>query len=178
MHTKPITQTHTQASINLITIILAIFALSASAQLTIPLKPIPVTLQTTIVMIIGLSYTPSIAFSSTIGYILLGSIGAPIFTNFDSGIAKIMGPSGGYMMGFIFAATSMSYLRQLYGDSLVKIFLYSTLGTIIIYLCGITWLSYFIDSKVAIYEGCIKFIPSGIIKIGLVVAIMGYLRKK
>lgn len=178
MHTKPITQTHSQASINLITIILAIFALSASAQLTIPLKPIPVTLQTAMVMIIGLNYTPSIALASTIGYIFLGMIGAPVFTNFDSGIAKIMGPSGGYIIGFIFAATSMSYLRQLYGDSLLKISLYSILGTSIIFLCGVTWLSHFVDFQIAIYEGCIKFIPTGIIKIGLVVAIMGYLRKK
>lgn len=178
MSTRIITSTENTTIINIATVMLAIFALAASAQLTIPLKPVPVTLQTAIVMIIGLSYTPSIALASTVGYIFIGMIGAPVFTNFDSGITKIMGPSGGYIIGFIFAATSMSYLRKSYGDSLLKTSLYSILGTSIIYLCGITWLSHFIDFQIAIYEGCIKFIPTGIMKIGLVVAIMSSLRQK
>ncbi len=176
MTTKALTQNH-ELAVNIAKVILAILALSASAHLTIPLKPVPVTLQTSMVLIIGLSYSPALAISSVISYLLLGAIGAPVFTNFDSGIAKLFGPTGGYLFGFIIAAGSMSYLRQIYGESMIKISLYSALGTSIMLIFGVAWFSSFVGLEIAIYEGCIKLIPTGIIKAALVISIMGYLRK-
>lgn len=176
MTTKALTQSN-ELVINIAKVVLAILALSASTHLTIPLKPVPVTLQTAMVMIIALNYTPKLAVSSILGYLALGAMGAPVFTNFDSGISKLFGPTGGYFLGFVIAAGSMSYLRQRYGDGLLKISLYSTLGTILIYAFGVTWLSFFTGLEIALYEGCIKFIPTGIMKIALVASIMSYLRK-
>lgn len=157
-------------------IFMAIVALFASAQISIPLNPVPITMQTAIVMIIGLTYSPSLAFFSTTLYIMIGAFGAPIFQDFQSGING--GPSCGYLLGFIPAAFAIAYMRKIFGDSIIKTFLYSVLGTSIIFLCGIYWLSNFVDFKTALYDGCLIFIPTGLIKILFVTASVSYIRRQ
>lgn len=164
-----------ELAISIIKVVLAIVALAASAQISIPLKPVPVTMHTAIVMIIGLTYSPRLAFFSTALYICVGALGAPIFQNFQSGIDG--GPSFGYLMGFIPSAVAMSYMRQFFGDGVIKAFIYSVIGTAIIFIFGISWLCNFLDFKTALYDGCLIFIPTGILKILFVTATVSYLRK-
>lgn len=164
-----------ELAISIFKFLMAIVALAASAQISIPLNPVPITMQTAVVMIIGLTYSPVSAFFATASYICLGAFGAPIFQDFQAGIDG--GPTFGYLMGFIPSAVATSYIRQIFGDSLIKTFLYSVIGTAIIFICGIYWLCNFIDFKTAIYDGCFIFIPTGFLKILFVTATISYIRK-
>lgn len=164
-----------ELAISIFKILMAIVALAASAQISIPLQPVPITMQTAIVMVIGLTYSPVSAFFATSAYICLGAFGAPIFQGFQAGIDG--GPSIGYLMGFIPSAVATSYMRQIFGDSVIKTFIYSVMGTAIIFICGIYWLCNFMDFNTALYEGCFIFIPTGFLKILFVTATISYIRK-
>lgn len=164
-----------ELAISIFKILMAIVALSASAQISIPLKPVPMTMQTAVVMIIGLTYSPIYAFFATAFYICLGAFGAPIFQDFQSGIDG--GPSFGYLIGFIPSAVVTAYMRQIFGDSFIKTFIYSIIGTTIIFICGIYWLCNFMDFTTALYDGCFIFIPTGLLKILFVTASISYIRK-
>ncbi|MBP7190701.1 MAG: biotin transporter BioY [Rickettsiaceae bacterium] len=156
-------------------VVLAVLLLAASAQLSIPLNPVPITLQTCLVMVIGLTYSPMAAFLGTVTYVFLGSIGAPIFQNFTYGF---FGVTAGYKVGFIASATLTAYVRHIFGDGKLKTVLYCMLGTAVIFVFGVAWLSTIIGFEAAIFEGGIKFIPTGLIKIGIVSSIVGYLRSE
>lgn len=156
-------------------VILAVLMLAASAQISIPLKPVPITLQTCMVMMIGLTYSPLAAFLGTTTYVLIGSMGIPVFQDFSSGF---FGYTAGYKIGFIASASITAYARSLFGDSKFKTVSYCILGTSTIFLFGVAWLTTIIGFEAAIFEGCIKFIPTGLIKIGIVSSIIGYLRSK
>lgn len=164
-----------ELTIRALKVLLAIVALAASAQISIPFKPVPVTMHTAIVMVIGLTYSPRLAFFSTALYICIGALGAPVFQSFQSGIDG--GPTFGYLIAFIPSAVTMACIRQSFGDSLIKTFIYSVIGTAIIFIFGISWLCNFLDFKTALYDGCFIFIPTGILKILFVTATISYIRK-
>ena len=82
----------------------AVFAalLSVLAPLTIPIGPIPVTLATLILYLSIYVLPTRSALSSCAVYLLLGAFGLPVFTGYAGGIAKIAGPTGGYLLGYLF----------------------------------------------------------------------------
>ena len=141
--------------------------LAACAQLAIPLpySPVPVTAQTLAVLLIGASFGAKRAFICTITYLLEGFIGLPVFAGATFGFAKLFGPTGGYLIGFVLAATLMGYISERRKTNNLKsalvIFL---LGHIVIYFIGIFWLSFFVGSKNALAMGLFPFIPGAIIK--------------
>lgn len=146
-------------------------------QISIPLKPVAITLQTVGVMLLGLRFERKAAIQAVLFYIVLGSLGMPIFTNFQGGIAKLMGPSGGYLIGFLFSIDVMTRIRPLLNpNNIFHLALNALIGTIIIYACGVLWLSHLIGFKAAIYGGLLPFILPGLVKILLLSGILRYLR--
>jgi biotin transport system substrate-specific component len=102
-----------------------------------------------------------------LAYLTSGAAGLPFFIGGTYGIAKFVGPTAGYLVGFLVGAYTVSYVRTKYQINLAKIsntFLLVVLGQVIIYTFGILWLSQLIGFSKAIYSGCIVFIPSGIVK--------------
>lgn len=85
----------------------AIGLLSASAWLSVPFFPVPLTMQTLAVLLVGGLLGPKLGASSVAGYIALGAAGAPVFHNGLGGPAVLAGPTGGYLVGFIAAAFLM-----------------------------------------------------------------------
>lgn len=142
------------------------------SQLAIPLSPVPITLQTVAVMLIGLTFERKAAIGAILMYLTLGAIGSPIFSNFSGGFPVIMGPRGGYLLGFLGAVIFMTTLRE---KHLFRPFWQDILaclgGTILILLCGIGWLSTFIGLEQAVVSGLLPFILPGFLKIAILVGL-------
>lgn len=87
--------------------------LAVSAQITVALGPIPFTLQTVVVALAALVFTPGQAALALGGYVLLGGLGLPIFSAMRGGLGMLVGPTGGYLYGFVLAVFLGSLVRRL-----------------------------------------------------------------
>lgn len=85
---------------------------AAGAQISIPIGPVPFTLQVLIIFLTGYLLEPRWAFLSLTVYLALGAIGVPVFANFSSGVAHLVGPTGGYLLAFPLSAFLVSYIRR------------------------------------------------------------------
>lgn len=85
----------------------AVGLLSASAWISVPFYPVPLTMQTLVVLLVGGLLGPRLGASAVAGYIALGLVGAPVFHSGLAGPAVIAGPTGGYLVGFVAAAFLM-----------------------------------------------------------------------
>src|SRR5579862_8024751 len=81
-------------------ILAGVLILAASAQLVIPLTPIPLTFQSATVILLAMAYGPRLGTYAVIAYLALGIGGLPIFESFSFGLAKLTGPTAGYLLGF------------------------------------------------------------------------------
>ncbi|MCL5736583.1 MAG: biotin transporter BioY [Actinobacteria bacterium] len=81
--------------------------LTASAYVSVPFFPVPLTMQTLAVLLLGGLLGPTMAASSVAGYLAIGAMGAPVFHNGLGGLAVLAGPTAGYLVGFIPAAAVM-----------------------------------------------------------------------
>lgn len=89
--------------------------LAASAWLSVPFYPVPLTMQTLAVLLIGGAMGPVLGVSTVAGYLVLGALGAPVFHNGLGGILVIAGPTGGYLVGFLPAVFLMGWAARLRG---------------------------------------------------------------
>ncbi|NLX63598.1 MAG: biotin transporter BioY [Clostridiaceae bacterium] len=114
------------------------------------------------------------ALMSLLIYIFIGLAGAPVFSGFSGGPAKLLGPTGGYIIGFIFMALMSGIFIDKFIDKWFLCVSGMVLGTLACYTLGTAWLSCQADMAIpaAISVGVLPFIPGDIIKI-LFVAIMG-----
>ncbi|MBA3814678.1 MAG: biotin transporter BioY [Alphaproteobacteria bacterium] len=142
--------------------------LFAASQAEIPLKPVPITLQTVAVMLIGLTYTPRRAVESHLMWIGLGAVGLPVFSGFAGGLPHLAGPTAGYMGGFVIAAFLMAtFKKKLPLKNWFSDFLLCVMGTAIVITCGVLWLSQLIGFSSAVTHGIVPFILPGVVKAGL-----------
>ena len=110
--------------------------LIASAWISIPLpfSPVPLTLQSFVVLLLPVVVQPDLALHATLVYLLLGAMGLPVFANYRAGLDVLMGPTGGYLMGFLVAQVFIGYSKG-------SLFLRLCGAQALIYLCGVSWLA-------------------------------------
>jgi biotin transport system substrate-specific component len=114
-----------------------------SSLIKVPLffTPVPVTLQTFVIFLAGGLLGPVEAFVSVAAYIAIGVFGAPFFANAGWGVPYLLGPTGGYLLGFLAAAWMMSSLRQALSlRTVAGNFACMALGMAVIHVCGALWL--------------------------------------
>lgn len=161
-------------------ILSCVLLLFLMAQISIPLQPVPITLQTLGVMLIGLKFNRRTAFYSVLTYLSLGAAGLPVLANFSGGYHALLGPTGGYLIGCLVAVMVMSKVNELL-NSKYKSFVCNSLsclaGTVIIFICGVSWLAVYLGLEQAIMVGALPFIFPGLVKIFLLVAALQYLKK-
>ena len=87
--------------------------IAVAAQVTVAIGPVPFTLQLLVVVLASLIFSPRQAAIALAGYLLLGLAGLPIFSGAAGGFAKLAGPTGGYLYGFLVSAVLGSFLRRL-----------------------------------------------------------------
>ncbi|HWT26720.1 MAG TPA: biotin transporter BioY [Mobilitalea sp.] len=107
-------------------------------------------------------------------YMLIGFIGIPVFSNFSSGPSKLFGPTGGYLIGFIFMALISGFFIDRFISKWYLCFAGMVLGTVVCYALGTAWLSYqaHLSISAALAAGVLPFIPGDLIKI-LIAALIG-----
>ena len=143
--------------------------MGATSLISIPLGSLPaITLQTLFVFLAGLLLRKELAFLSMIIYIILGIIGLPVFASGTSGIAVVIGPTGGFIMAFPFAALLVSILKNVNFLNKEVFGLFDVLfaANLFIYIVGGAYFMYRLDwnlsSTVALFG---TYIPGDIIKI-------------
>ena len=151
----------------LLTSVIGSFLLAISSKVQIPLTPVPVTLQTLVLLVMSMFLGWRGAVGATSLYLFQGAIGLPVFAH-GGGFVILFGPTGGYLFGFLIASLVVGYLAEKGWDkSVVLTFTSMTIGTLIIYLFGVIWLSYLKDLNTALVFGLLPFITPDILKICL-----------
>ena len=143
-------------------------AIALSAQLAIPLPftPVPITAQTLAVGLIGALFGARRGAATVALYLAEGAIGLPVFAQGAAGIAKFMGPTAGYLAGFLASAFVVGRLCEMgWGRRFWTAAAALALGDLTVHLYGLAWLSSFDGFETALKLGFYPFIPGNIIKI-------------
>ena len=136
-----------------------------SAKVQIPFYPVPMTMQTLVVLMIGMSYGAPLAVSTVFLYLFQGAIGLPVFAT-GGGLAYMMGPTGGYLVGFFLSAILLGLLASNgWGKTWQTTAVAMILGVGVIFTIGVSWLAVFIGIEAAIINGFLPFIYADFLKI-------------
>ena len=139
--------------------------LTISAKIQIPFFPVPMTMQTFAVCIIGMTLGRLLGTATILLYLLEGAIGLPVFAN-GGGLAYMTGPTGGYLIGFLIAGFVLGNLSDKgWGKNYLTSIAALLIGTAIIYILGVLYLSTIIGLVKAYYGGFLPFYPAEIFKI-------------
>ncbi|WP_101696647.1 biotin transporter BioY [Clostridium minihomine] len=109
------------------------------SQIIIPLAPVPVNLATLSVFVAGGILGAKLGAVSQVVYVLLGAFGVPVFAMFTGGMGKLIGPTGGYIIGYVAAAWLTGFLIERWGGQVHTIILAMVLGLSVCYILGTTW---------------------------------------
>ena len=147
--------------------------LAVSAQFKIPLYPVPVTGQTLVVLLIGMTYGPRLGGITISAYLFEGALGLPVFAGGAAGVAVLLGPTGGYLFGFLLAGVAMGFLGERgMGRTVISTVLAMVIGNFVIYLCGALWLTNFIGFGQAIMAGVMPFLYGDALKLVVAAGLM------
>jgi len=147
--------------------------LAAMSQITVPFFPVPMTLQTLAVMLIGLTLGFRLATLTVATYLVEGAIGLPVFAGFASGPAVFIGGTAGYLAGFLAAAAAMGFLvdRGAAKSWLGRIATLAV-GEALIFGLGIAYLTYLYGFSKALEYGLYPFVAADLLKM-LIAALLG-----
>ena len=145
---------------------------SLFAQLTVPMYPVPMTGQTLAVLLVGASLGAVRGAISLALYAVLGIVGLPVFSEASHGLAVVGGATGGYIIGFIFAAALTGWLAQREWDHrILKAFAAFGAGTLVTFAFGLPWLGFWLgangfdnDLNAVLQSGLYPFIVGGVVK--------------
>ncbi len=161
--------TQSQLIKSLLVIFLGSVLLTISAKIKIPFYPVPMTMQTFVVLFFGISFGYKIAIATVGLYLIEGIIGLPVFSNSPErgvGLIYFTGPTMGYLIGFLFACFLASFIKL--NDNYFVIFTKLTLSVSTIYILGVLWLGTLIGWEKPIIElGVMPFLLAEILKISL-----------
>lgn len=156
----------------------ALTAAAAQVSVHLPFTPVPATLQPMVVLVGAAALGARLAAASQVLYLLLGVVGLPVFAAspiLPQGIARLMGPTGGYLLAYPLAAFVTGYLAsrgfdRRYLTSLVAM----TAGLGMLFLCGVTWLAFFavgpqgpLGLSVALASGLYPFVVQDMVEVGI-----------
>jgi biotin transport system substrate-specific component len=149
--------------------------LTGSAKINLPLPYVPMTLQTLAVLIIGAAYGWRLGAVTIMVYLAEGAIGLPVFAGPLGGLAPLMGPTAGYLIGFVAAAFTTGWLSERGWDrSMLLLFVAMGIGHLIILGCGFAWLAFGIKLGIgkAWLVGIAPFVLASVIKSALGMALI------
>ena len=154
--------------------------LTLSAKVNLPLPYVPMTLQTLVVLMIGAAYGWRLGSATVIAYLAEGAIGLPVFAGPVGGIAPLVGPTAGYLYGFVAAAFVTGWLAERGWDrSVLWLFVAMAFGHILILAAGFGWLAFGMKLGVekAWLVGIMPFIAASLIKNALGAALVPAIRR-
>ena len=163
--------------LSIVLVLVGTLLLAISAKVQVPFWPVPMTMQTFVVFLIGATYSVRLSFVTLAVYLFEGALGLPVFAS-GGGIAYLLGPTAGYLYGMLFASVAISYFANLgFSRTYFKAAFSLIVGSIIIFSFGIIYLGSIIGFQKAIAAGLLPFIPSELFKIALAVALIPTIQK-
>lgn len=163
-------QTRTARAVRAVTLVLAGTALlTLSAKVAVPFGPVPFTMQTAVVLAIGMTYGPRLGTATLAAYLAEGAMGLPVFTAGGGAAYLATSPTAGFLWGMLAAAPLMGLLVERGFDTTVPRALVAMLaGTIVIFAFGLAWLTMQIGWPAAVANGLTPFLGSEAFKVALV----------
>lgn len=147
-------------------------ALTFSAKTSVPFFPVPMTLQTLVVLLLGAAYGPRLAAATVLVYLAQGAAGLPVLAGTPErgiGLAYMAGPTGGFLAGFVIAAALTGALARLgWTASIGRAAVTMTAGTVALYLPGLLWLGSFTDWDNVLELGLLPFVYGDVLKLAVV----------
>jgi biotin transport system substrate-specific component len=161
-------------------IVLGTALLTLSAKVNLPLPYVPMTLQTLVVLVIGAAYGWRLGSATLVAYLAEGAIGLPVFAGPVGGLAPLLGPTAGYLFGFVAAAFVTGWLSERGWDrSVPRLFVAMGFGHILILAAGFGWLAF--GAKLGVEKawlvGVAPFIAGSLIKNALGAALVPAIRR-
>lgn len=163
---------HEQAAF-FIKVIFGSLMIALFAQISVPMYPVPITGQTLAVTVVGLALGKKAGLSAVMLYLCQGAVGLPVFAGAAAGLTTLLGPTGGYLYGFIAAVAVLGYFSD---KGILKSYVMSTavalFATVMVFIFGLVHLSFFVPKENLLQLGFYPFIIGGIIKAVLAAALV------
>ncbi len=167
----------TKAWMTMVYVIAGTVLLAISAKIQIPFFPVPMTMQTFVVLLIGFTLGWRLGGFTTLAYLAEGAMGLPVFAGTPEkgiGIAYMVGPTGGYLLGFLLATVATGFLAERRWDrSWLGAAAAALIGLATIYAFGLAWLGTLVGWDKPVFEwGLFPFLPGEVLKLTLLVAVL------
>ena len=155
-------------------------ALCVLAPLSVPVGVVPISLATLVIYLDVYILGGRMASLSCVIYLLIGLIGIPVFSGYSAGPAKLFGPTGGYLFGYLFLAFLSGIFIEKFPKNLPLQIIGMVAGTAVLYAFGTCWLALEmgLDAKAALMAGVIPFLPGDAVKIGITALIGPVIRRR
>lgn len=165
----PLRLSERSALVRACAVLLGTAILALSSQISVPMVPVPVTMQTLAVTLIGALYGWRLGAVTILAWLAEAAMGLPVLSNGGAGLAPFVGPTAGYLFAFPFVAAMVGYLaeRGWNGRNLPLAFAAMLLGNALCLLIGAAWLATLIGVERALLAGVVPFLLGGLLKSAL-----------
>ena len=166
----------TTYQLTLTAVMAAVICVLGPISIAIPVSPVPISLASMAVYLAVTVLGMKLGTLSCLIYLLLGLVGIPVFAGGSAGAAKLFGPTGGYLIGYLFLALIAGAFVGRFAENKWKNIAFAALGmilgTIVLYALGTAWLAYSagMDFQAALWAGVIPFIPGDLVK--MIIAVL------
>jgi biotin transport system substrate-specific component len=152
--------------------------IAAGAFIVIPIGPVPIVLQNLFVMIAGLILAPRWAAAAVAIYLLAGGLGLPVFAGGTGGIGRLLGPTGGYLIGYLPAVVLIGWTHTRFGEKAWMEIGALILAEAVVFGLGVSWLKTVtaMSWTAALAAGMLPFLPGDALKIAAALPIARTLR--
>lgn len=158
-------------------VLLGTALLAASAHIQVPFWPVKLSMQSFVVVVLGMAYGRTLGVATVLAYLAQGAVGMPVFQS-GAGIAYMAGPTGGYLAGFVLAAGIAGWCVERGAlNRLPTAFLAILAATAAIFVPGLAWLSVLFGVEKAVAFGLTPFLPGEALKIALALALVPAIRR-
>jgi biotin transport system substrate-specific component len=155
-------------------VLIGTLVLAASSQVSVPMQPVPMTMQTLAVTLVGALYGWRLGALTVVAWLVQGALGLPVFAGGASGVARFFGPTGGYLFAFPIAAALTGWLvaRSAGRFMVLRHFGAMLAGNALCLVLGGAWLAAIVGANKAWMVGVMPFLLGGALKSVLGAAIM------
>lgn len=166
--------------IALIGLMTAVICVLGPVSFPLPISPVPVSLGVLGILLAAYLLGMKWGTVSCLVYLLIGLVGVPVFTGFSGGLGKVLGPTGGYLIGYIFLALSTGFFVGKWPAKWQLHLAGMILGAAAMYLFGTLWLAYLMKYSFleALWAGVILYIPADLVKMVITLSLGGLIRRR
>lgn len=156
-------------------VLLGSLLVAASAQVSVPMWPVPMTLQTLAISVIGLTFGARLAAATLAAYLVQGAMGLPVFAGGAAGLPYMLGPTGGFLVGFVAMAWLTGWIAERgFNRGFARLFIAAFVPALLLFIPGVLWLWAVtpLDLERAVMAGAVPFQVGGIVKSALAALIV------